>query len=165
MHGKIVLITGANSGSLDLGNLQGERRYNFLGAYNRSKLGNILFTYVLARRLAGTHVTANCVSPGPTATRFGDDMGGLPALFPYLVKRIPFLLVDPRKGAETTVFVASSPDLTGVTGRFFLRCRERRTKAITYDLRAAANLWSVSEKLTSGQVSVSVARRGAVERR
>src|SRR5579859_1049749 len=86
--GRIVTVASeSHSGRLDFDNLQGERRYSFLAAYNRSKLGNILFTYELARRLAGTGVTANCLSPGPTMTRFGDEMRGLPALFPLLMKR------------------------------------------------------------------------------
>jgi NAD(P)-dependent dehydrogenase (short-subunit alcohol dehydrogenase family) len=68
--GRIVTVASScHSASLDFENLQGERHYNFLGAYNRSKLCNILFTYELSRRLSGTRATANCVSPGPTATR------------------------------------------------------------------------------------------------
>src|SRR5205823_1094304 len=88
-----------HSGTLDFSNLQGERRYNWLGAYKRSKLCNILFTYELARRLAGTTVTANCFSPGPTLTRLGDNLRGLPAVFPWIVKRIPSLLAFPERAA------------------------------------------------------------------
>lgn len=129
----ITVASESHSGSLDFYNLQGERSCNFLGAYFRSKLANILFTYELARRLKGSSVTANCLSPGPTDTRFGSQMTGLPSLFPRLMKRIPFLLVSPEKGAETSVHVASLPELDGVSGRVFLRCRERRTRAISYD--------------------------------
>jgi NAD(P)-dependent dehydrogenase (short-subunit alcohol dehydrogenase family) len=79
--GRIVTVaSSSHSSRLDFENLQGERRYNFLAAYNRSKLCNILFTYELARRLRGTRVTANCLSPGPTATRLGDNMAGIPRL-------------------------------------------------------------------------------------
>jgi NAD(P)-dependent dehydrogenase (short-subunit alcohol dehydrogenase family) len=79
--GRVVTVaSSAHSATLDFANLQGERRYNFLAAYKRSKLCNILFTYELARRLRGTRVTANCVSPGPTATRLGDNMSGIPRL-------------------------------------------------------------------------------------
>ena len=145
-----------HSGRLDFSNLQGERRYNWLGAYKRSKLCNILFTYELARRLAGTTVTANCFSPGPTLTRLGDNLRGLPAVFPWIVKRIPSLLAFPERAAITPVYVASSPDLDGVSGRFFLRCRTTRTKHITYDIDAAHRLWNKSEALCeSGATALS----------
>lgn len=116
-------------------------------AYFRSKLANILFTYELARRLEGTGVTANCLSPGPTRTRFGDDMRSLPVLFPLVVKRIPFLLASPEKGVGTSVYLASSPEVAGISGRFFLRGRERRTRRITYNAQVARRLWSASEEL------------------
>ena len=142
-----------HSGTLDFSNLQGERRYNWLGAYKRSKLCNILFTYELARRLAGTTVTANCFSPGPTLTRLGDNLRGLPAVFPWIVKRIPSLLAFPERAAITPVYVASSPDLDGVSGRFFLRCRTTRTKNITYDIDAAHRLWNKSEALCESRAT------------
>ena len=107
-----------HSGELDFSNLQGQRQYNWLGAYKRSKLCNILFTYELSRRLAGSTITANCFSPGPTLTRLGDNMRGLPAAVPWLLKRIPSLLAFPEGAARTPVHVASSPDLDGVSGRF-----------------------------------------------
>ncbi len=120
---------------LDFSNLQGQRQYNWLGAYKRSKLCNILFTYELSRRLAGSTITANCFSPGPTLTRLGDNMRGLPAAVPWLLKHIPSLLAFPEGAARTPVYVASSPDLDGVSGRFFWQCREMHTKPITYDSR------------------------------
>lgn len=146
--GRIVTVASeSHSAAIAFDNLQGERHYNFFEAYSRSKLGNILFTYELARRLEGTATTVNCVSPGPTMTRFGDGMRGLAGLFPRLMKRIPFLFVSPEKGARTSIHVASSPQLAGISGRFFLRCRERRTKPITYHTDVAARLWGVSEQL------------------
>jgi len=148
--GRIVTVASeSHSGSLDFNNLQGESSYNFFGAYNLSKLGNILFTYELARRLQGTKVTANCMSPGPTRTRFGDDLTGLPRLFPKFMKSIPFLFVTPEKGASTLIHLASSPEANGVSGRFFLRGRETKTKKITYNRDIAARLWTVSETLCS----------------
>jgi retinol dehydrogenase-14 len=147
--GRIVTVASeSHSGALDFDNLQSERQYNFFAAYNRSKLANILFTYELARRLAAGTVTANCVSPGPTVTRFGDEMRGLPGLFPRLMKRIPFLFGSPEQGARTPIYAASAPELAGVSGRFFLRGHERRTRPITYDTDVAARLWTVSEELT-----------------
>lgn len=142
-----------HSRTLDFSNLQGERRYNWLGAYKRSKLCNILFTYELARRLAGTTVTANCFSPGPTLTRLGDNLRGLPAVFPWIVKRIPSLLAFPERAAITPVYVASSPDLDGVSGRFFLRRRTTCTKNITYDTDVARRLWNESEVLCESRAT------------
>jgi len=142
-----------HSGELDFSNLQGERRYNWLGAYRRSKLCNILFTYELSRRLAGSTITANCISPGPTLTRLGDNMRGLPAAVPWLLKRIPSLLAMPEAAARTPVYVASSPDLDGVSGRFFRECGEMRAKQITYDNSVAVRLWNLSEALCESGAS------------
>lgn len=144
--GRIVTVASEfHSGSLDFENLQGERHYNFLTAYNRSKVCNVLFAYELARRLAGTRVTANCLSPGPTVTRLGDNMSGFPAMVARLMKTWRF--VYPEQGAQSTVYVASSSDLDLVSGRFFLGRREMRTKGITYDTNVAKCLWCKSEEL------------------
>jgi NAD(P)-dependent dehydrogenase (short-subunit alcohol dehydrogenase family) len=149
--GRIVTVASeVHSGKIDFENLQGERHYNFFKAYGLSKLENILFTYELARRLEGTSTTANCVSPGATRTRFGDNLRGLPRLMPLVMKRIPLLFGSPENGARTSIYVASSPELAGVSGRFYLRCRERRTKPLTYNAEVAAQPWSVSEKLCPG---------------
>ena len=142
-----------HSAELDFSNLQGQRQYNWWGAYKRSKLCNILFTYELSRRLAGATTTANCFSPGPTLTRLGDNMRGLPAAVPWLVKRIPSLLALPEGAARTPVYVASSPDLDGVSGRFFRQCRETQTKQITYDNSVAVRLWNVSQALYERRAS------------
>ena len=154
--GRVITVASeSHSGSIDFDNLQGERHYDFLGAYNQSKLGNILFTYELARRVEKTDVAVNCLSPGPTLTRFGDNMRGLPGFFPRLMKRIPFLFVNPEKGAGTAVYVASSAEIAGMSGRFFLRCQETRTKSITYNADVAARLWNISEELIFPTVSTA----------
>ena len=126
---------------LDFGNLQGEKRYGFLSAYFRSKLANIIFTNELARRLEGSGVAVNSMSPGPTKTRFGDNMTGLPALFPLVLKR---LFPAPEVGASTLIYLASSPEVEGVSGRFFFRQRVRQTKPVTLDREVAVRLWQVS---------------------
>jgi NAD(P)-dependent dehydrogenase (short-subunit alcohol dehydrogenase family) len=148
--GRIVNVTSeSHSGVLDFNNLQGEWSYDLFDAYSRSKLCNILFTYELARRLAGSTITANCVSPGPTVTRFGDNLSGLQGLYPLVMRRIPFLLRYPEQGAKTLDYAASSPSLERVSGRFFMRRGERRTKPITYDENVARRLWSKREELCS----------------
>jgi NAD(P)-dependent dehydrogenase (short-subunit alcohol dehydrogenase family) len=151
----VTVASEVHPGKLEFDNLQGERHYNFLGAYARSKLGNILFTYELARRLEGTGVTSNCLSPGPAATRFGDNLSGLPALFPLVLKRIPFLFISPEQAARTVIQLVASRELAGISGRFFLRQRERRTKSVTYDRDVAARLWSISGALTKSSASAS----------
>jgi NAD(P)-dependent dehydrogenase (short-subunit alcohol dehydrogenase family) len=145
--GRIVTVGSESySSTLDFDNLQSEKKHHFITAYFRSKLDNILFTFELSRRLAGTPVTANCLSPGPTKTRIGSNMTGLSALFPLFVRNFPFF-ANPEKGAQTSVYLASSPDVAGVTGRFFFRCREMRTKPVTHDVDIARRLWRVSEAL------------------
>lgn len=149
--GRIVsVVADPFTSALDFDNLQSEKGHNFLAAYFRSKLANILFTYELARRLAGTSVTANCASPGPTVTHFGDNLRGMPALFHLILaplKRIPSLFYTAEKGAETQIYLASSPEVAKLSGRYFFRGREKSTKAITHDRQLAARLWKISEEL------------------
>jgi NAD(P)-dependent dehydrogenase (short-subunit alcohol dehydrogenase family) len=146
--GRIVTVASHSySSTLDFGNLQSEKGHAPLAAQFRSKLENILFTYELARRLSGSTVTANCLSPGPTITRFGDELSGSAGLFFRVVKRIPFLLQSAEKGAETQIYLASSPDVAAVSGRFFMKSREKTTKPITHDHQVAGRLWKISEEL------------------
>jgi NAD(P)-dependent dehydrogenase (short-subunit alcohol dehydrogenase family) len=148
-EGRIVNITsGSHNGKLDFKNLQGELKYNFFDAYNRSKLCNILFTYELARLVKELDLTVNCLDPGPTVTSFGDNMKGVPGLFPPFMKRIPLLFGTPEKAAQTYVYAITSPELNGVSGKFFHHSKEGRTKPITYNTNVAENLWRISESLT-----------------
>ena len=138
-------VSETHSGRLDFGNLQGERRYSFFSAYARSKTANILFTYELARRLEGTAVTANCFTPGPTASDFGRGIGGVIGIMGGLMR----LIGRPaEESARTAVYLATSPDMEGVTGQYFFHGKPARSKPITYDATVAARLWSVSESLT-----------------
>jgi NAD(P)-dependent dehydrogenase (short-subunit alcohol dehydrogenase family) len=149
--GRVVTVTSeTHSAKIDFDNLEGEKHYNFWDAYNHSKLENLLFTYELARRLAGSGVTANAVSPGPARTHFGDNMGGLPGLFIRTLKATP-LPAPPEKAARGLIYVASSSDLDGVSGCFFMRVKERKSKPITYNQGAARRLWEMSEQLTAVQ--------------
>ncbi len=158
-QGRVVTVgSEGHSGKLDFDNLQGEKRYNFLSAYNRSKLANVLHTYELTRRLEGSNVGVNCVSPGPARTGFGDNMKGMSAMFPKIMKRMPFF-ADPEKAALGPIYLAASPEAEGVTGRFYLRTKERRSKAISYDLDVAARLWRVSEELTEASAGMPGAMR------
>jgi NAD(P)-dependent dehydrogenase (short-subunit alcohol dehydrogenase family) len=143
------------AGHIDFENLQGERRWERLDAYRRSKLANLLFTYELARRLGGTRITANALHPGIVATNLGADRGWLRARVRNLLK--PGMLT-PEQGARTSVVLASSPALEGISGRYYDDCREVPSSAASYDEAAAARLWEISERLTGVRWSASIAR-------
>jgi len=137
--------SGAHRGArLDFDDLQLVKDFSAMKAYSRSKLCNILFTRELARRLHGTGVTANCLHPGFVATRFGDQSGGLISRFIGLAK---LFAISPEKGAETLVYLASSPDVAETTGAYFYKCRPITPSQAALDDRAAMLLWERSEAL------------------
>jgi retinol dehydrogenase 14 len=140
--------SGAHSGArLDFDDLQSDRGYSATRAYGRTKLANILFTYELARRLRGTGVTANCLHPGVIDTQLLADFMGGPKTRPGGGGARSFG-ASPESGAQTSIFLASSPDLERVTGKYFEDRRERRSSPESYDEAAARRLWSISEQLT-----------------
>jgi retinol dehydrogenase 14 len=150
---RIVNVTsGAQAtGRIDFDDLQFERRYRGQPAYNQSKLANVLFTYELARRLEGSGVTVNCGVPGVTRTNFGrEDSGTVMRLLTPLGR--PFMR-SPEQGADTFVYLASSPAVEGVTGGYFARRRPRRSSKRSYDRELAGRLWRVSEELTGPQTA------------
>jgi retinol dehydrogenase 12 len=132
-------------GRIDFDDLQGERGYSMWKAYQQSKLANVLFTRELARRLGGRDVTANALHPGVIASGFGRNGRGL---FSWLVAIGAPLLSSPEKGARTTLHVATSPEMQGVTGRYFSDCREKVPAPAARDDDAALRLWQISETLT-----------------
>ncbi len=133
---------------LDFDDLQSTKRYTGMQAYGRSKLANILFTTELARRLEGTGVTANAVHPGTVATGFARD-GDANGVFAFGVKVIKPFVLTPEKGARTSIYVASSPEVAGVTGGYFVKCRQTKPSGAALDEAAAAQLWAASEQLVS----------------
>jgi retinol dehydrogenase-12 len=141
----ITTASDAHKGvTLDFDDLQSTRKYSALRVYGRSKLANILFTRALAKRLAGTAVTATCMHPGFVRTSFGRDMG--------LISRSLFNLVarfarSPEKGAETLVYLASSTAVEGVSGGYYIDCGPATPSAAAQDDEAAERLWRVSENL------------------
>jgi NAD(P)-dependent dehydrogenase (short-subunit alcohol dehydrogenase family) len=155
------------SGTLDLGGLQkdlqselqSEKIYRESGflqwlrfggpgypVYARSKLLNILFTRELARRLAGTGVTANCLHPGFVATRFGDQTGGLISFGVGIAKRFA---LTPEQGAETLIYLASSPNVATASGEYFSKCGPATPSKAAQDDSAARLLWLESAKLAN----------------
>lgn len=116
------------------------------GAYAHSKLANILFTYELARRLQGTGVTANVLHPGFVASQFGRNNGGFASLVVGLLTR--FMAISPQEGAQTSIYLASSPAVEGVTGRYFVNRQVEESVKASYDAGAAARLWDSSVAMT-----------------
>jgi NAD(P)-dependent dehydrogenase (short-subunit alcohol dehydrogenase family) len=131
--------------TLDFDDLQTAHGYNGWKAYQRSKLANILYTRELARRLSGTGVTANCLHPGFVRTHFGDNNRGLWGLGIRVSKL--FGAISIPRGAETPVYVASAPEVEGLTGKYFDRCRVREPNAAARNDADARRLWEISEKL------------------
>jgi len=120
------------------------RKYSGLQAYGASKLANILFTLELARRLAGSGVTANCLHPGVVATNIFNKLGLLGRLFTLLAK--PWLLTS-QEGAKTSIYLASSPEVASVSGKYYDRGREALLEPPARDAEAARKLWELSERL------------------
>jgi retinol dehydrogenase 14 len=132
-------------GRIDFDDLQAERSYSGARAYNQSKLGNVLFTYELARRLQATSVTANTLHPGVVRTSFGaEDPAAVQRLFTPFIR--PFMKA-PARGAATSIHLASAPELEQVTGRYLADGKPRRSSKRSYDQAAAARLWQVSADL------------------
>jgi retinol dehydrogenase 12 len=143
----VVVASGAHFGrTLDLGDLQSERGYRAMRVYARSKLANIMFTYALARRLDGSGVVVNCLHPGWVATNLGS--GNAMPMKPVAMLSRLFGAITPAKGADTVVWLASSPDVEGISGKYFDRRRERRSSGASTDVEAQERLWAESAGLT-----------------
>jgi retinol dehydrogenase 14 len=133
------------TGHIDFDDLQGARNYSGERAYNQSKLAVVMFTNELARRLAGTGVTANSLHPGMVRTNFGaEDQAGWFAIAGRML--LP-LLKAPAQGAETSIYLASSPDVEDVTGQFFADRKPKTANKLAYDTNLTARLWQISAGL------------------
>jgi NAD(P)-dependent dehydrogenase (short-subunit alcohol dehydrogenase family) len=132
------------SGKIEFDNLQGERAYG-PRAYDNSKLANILFTMELARRLEGTGVTVNALHPGFVATGFAKNNGKVIAALVSLIT--PLVARSPAKGAETSIYLASSPRVEGITGKYFYDSRVILTAPQATDMVVARKLWDVSAEM------------------
>ncbi|HZF57600.1 MAG TPA: SDR family oxidoreductase [Rubrobacter sp.] len=134
------------NGTIDFDDLQGEKGYKGAKAYSQSKLANVLFTHELARRLEGTGVTANCLHPGVVGTNLGSGVSGA---FGFVVRALTPLMKSPEKGAETSIYLASSPEVEGLSGGYFVKKAEARSSDASYDERIARRLWEASAELTN----------------
>ena len=153
---RIVTVSSdaQSMGLLKLDDLQMTKRYRMFSAYAQSKLAEILFTYELARRLEGTGVTANCLHPGFVRTNIGQDSTN--PLSRSLTRLIFAPGISPEAGAKTSLYLASSPDIAGVTGKYFVKSIPKRTVPISYDEATQKRLWEISASLVKLPTSLEV---------
>lgn len=138
------------AGRINFDDLEGRRGYFSYGAYGQSKLANVMFTYELARSLAGSGVTANALHPGLVHTGFGGNNRQWVWRFVYFF--INRMAMPPAQGAETAIYLAAAPEVEGVTGRYFVRCRPTASSRASYDEAAARRLWTASERAVNQEI-------------
>lgn len=136
-------------GKLNFADLEGKQKYSGFGAYAQSKLANILFTYELARRLAGSGVTVNTLHPGFIASNFAmDNFVGWRRTFSWLYRGIQRVAArSPDQGAETSIYLATDPAVATISGEYFVNKRIGKSTAASHDEQAAQRLWTVSEQM------------------
>ena len=147
----VMVASEAHYGAtLDFDDLQSERGFRSMRVYGKSKLGNVMTAYALARRLEGSGVTANSLHPGFVATNLGS--GNRIPVKPFMALfRLTGRAIGVRDGADTPIYLASSPDVEGVTGKYFDNRREKMSSPQSYDTDAQERLYAVSEALTGLQ--------------
>jgi NAD(P)-dependent dehydrogenase (short-subunit alcohol dehydrogenase family) len=133
------------SAHIDFDDLEGRHQYRGMAAYGRSKLALLLFTYELARRLEGTQVTVNALHPGFVATHIGQNNRWLVKLASPLLKLIAR---SPEEGAQTSIYLATSPEVEGVSGQYFVDAKPVPSAPASYDEAAARRLWEISAAMT-----------------
>jgi NAD(P)-dependent dehydrogenase (short-subunit alcohol dehydrogenase family) len=126
--------------------LQSTHSYAGMRVYGASKLANILYANELARRLEGQGVTANSLHPGTVRTGYGAD-GDTKGFLAVGIKIAQPFFLSPQQGARTSIYLASSPEVEGVTGKYFVKCRAKKPRPQGLDVAAAQRLWAVSEEL------------------
>ena len=137
---------------LNFDDLQNQGKYAGFRAYAQSKLANVLFTYELDRRRGDAPVTVNAVHPGFVASNFGRNNRGIVGL--AMTRLVPLFAKSVAEGAATSVYLASSPEVAGVSGQYFANCRAVKSAPQSYDRAAAERLWAISEELTGLRVPV-----------
>jgi len=138
---RIINVTsGMHYGTINFDDIEFKQKFSGAKAYRQSKLGLILFTRLLAKKIERIGVTANCVHPGMNKTDLGRDAGGFSQIIFKLMGK------DPEIGAETSIFLASSPDVENITGEYFAKKKIKKSSKESYDMDLAKKLWDVSEK-------------------
>ncbi|HEY1757868.1 MAG TPA: SDR family oxidoreductase [Bryobacteraceae bacterium] len=134
---------------LDMDDLQFERRkYSGVAAYRQSKLLMNAFTFELARRLAGTGVTANCLHPGAVATNIWSS-AALPRIFKLLIALVKPFMLNSKRGAAVSLYLAASPEVAQVSGEYFVKCKPAKSNPLSRDPKLMAEVWLWTEKMTS----------------
>lgn len=148
----VNVSSGAHTGAkrINFEDVEFKTGYSGWSAYSHSKLANVMFTYELARRLEGTKVTANALHPGFVATGFGHNNGGVMRTGMSLIQKL--VAKQPEQGAATSVYLASSSEVEGVTGRYFDDSKEKRSSGASYDVSAQQRLWELSEQMVRVKV-------------
>ena len=145
---RVINVTSSEhyDAHLDLDNVNKDPRMGIAGAdaYRRSKLAIILFTYELARRLQGTGVTVNCLNPGAVRTKIWSQAGALTPLFRFM----SLFMLSAEKGAQSSLYLAASPEVEGVSGKYFDKKVPKRSSETSYDEAMAKRLWVLSEQMT-----------------
>ena len=152
----INVASQAHSQALDFNNLQGEKSFDGIEPYKQSKLANIIFTFELARRLEGSSVVANCLHPGVIRSKLLDDYNylrtqndGIKGLLRSLRQRVQKQAgMTAAAGAQTTIYLAASPEAATITGKYYHTGKEGRPAEIAYNEAVAQQLWQVSKQLT-----------------
>jgi len=142
---RIINVTSGlhKNATIDFDDLQSEKAYSAFGTYGKSKLALVLFTYELSRRLEGTNISVNILHPGVVSTNLGRDMNAFMRGFQKIFFK------SPKKGAETSIYLASSPDVEGVTGKYFINKKEAKSSEVSYNEEISRKLWDLSVKLTN----------------
>ncbi len=145
---RIVNVSSAAhlNGHIDFDDLQSRKNFSGWRAYSNSKEMNVLFTYELSRRLNGDGITANVLHPGFVATNFGKSNGGI---YKGVFGLAHLGAISPEEGARTSIYLSSSSEVEGVTGKYFVNSKEARSSDESYDQTVATRLWEESERMTA----------------
>jgi len=141
----VTVASSVQAKSIHFDDLNGDKHYGQLKAYALSKVAAIMFTYAFAKKIEGTGVTVNCLHPGYVKTNMIRNFRKFVKYFYHL---IGLFMQSPRKGAKTSIYLASSPEVEGVNGKYFRKRKEAESVPISYDEEVSKQLWEVSVKLT-----------------
>jgi Dehydrogenases with different specificities (related to short-chain alcohol dehydrogenases) len=133
-------------GKINFDDLQTKNGYTPMKAYSQSKLANIIFTFELAKRLKGTNITANCLHPGVVNTNFGKELKGFTGI---LFKLLSPFMRNADKGAETSIWLTTAPELEGISGKYYSNKKEIKSQPASYDAGIQKKLWEISEQMTN----------------
>ena len=150
---RIITVSSAAHmiGRIHFNDIMLTKKYSSFKAYSQAKLANVLFTYELSRRLQGQKITSNALHPGTVASNFGND---LTIGYKYMIKLSKPFMIRPEKGAATSVHLALSPEVEGVSGKYFVKKKSVKSSPLSYDLNIAERLWALSEELTDFKYAI-----------